>query len=48
MAKLFYKDGQQMLDLQVVSVTLHRELSQKEDESVTLTSVAVARSLGNV
>ena len=37
-----------MLDLQVVSVTLHRELSQKEDESVTLTSVAVARSSGNV
>ena len=48
MAKLFYKDGQQMLDLQVVTVTLHRELSQKEDESVTLTSVAVARSSGNV
>jgi hypothetical protein len=32
-----------MLDLQLVLVTLHRELSQKEEELVTLFSVAVAR-----
>ena len=37
-----------MLDLQLVPVTLHRELSQKEEELVTLFSVAVARLLGNV